>query len=94
MESSKEFKTPVQALGHATAAMLLNDLLRNNFSTVSIFATAVMMLEYALIHRKTDRGTKLKSVDNVRAKLREAIEANCSEVSDEDLEEFRRHLSN
>jgi hypothetical protein len=94
VEFSKEFKTPVQAIGHATATIILDEMLRNEYTPARIFATAVLLLEHALVYAKMDEAAKLKLVDNIRTKLREAIETNCSELSDEDLEEFRRHFQN
>jgi hypothetical protein len=65
--------------------MLLNDLLRSKYPPFGIFATAVMMLEYSLVHAKVGEAAKPRLIDNIGAKLREAIEANRSEVSDTDI---------
>jgi hypothetical protein len=44
-----------------------------------------MLVGYTVVHGKIDRAAKLKSVDTIRAELREAVEANRSEVSDTDI---------
>jgi hypothetical protein len=93
METKQKLKNRAQASSRATATILLNDLLKEKMPLFGIFATAAIMLEYSLVHAKSDEAAKLEFLDKVHARLRNRIAANWSEVSDKDLLEAQARSS-